>query len=245
MAKNKKKRKNDSAHVARPPPSRPFSFSAPSDGRRHVSYQDLETNPTPPVPRHMVSYADSDEEGNDHVQHKAPDAPRVQGGDLTAAEYRERIMSRESDGTYDANRAQQRTDPTYGQVGAFPGLDKQPSEPFYGPANDGLAYLRMVRSVHPSLSSSDAAINQFPCCFVNAPRAVMADSITGLKPVLFPMLLLRHHATQQLLLKTTTMHVLKRTTYLTPTRAARTTTLTPKVKRATTQMAPTSPSLHT
>ncbi|MCJ1248677.1 hypothetical protein MMC30_005895 [Trapelia coarctata] len=38
-------------------------------------------------------------------------------------------------------------DPTYGQRGAFPGLDSPTSEEelFYGPANDGLQYLRMVR----------------------------------------------------------------------------------------------------
>jgi hypothetical protein len=35
----------------------------------------------------------------------------------------------------------------YGQTGAFPGLDgEDQDEPFYGPASDGLAYLRMVRS---------------------------------------------------------------------------------------------------
>ncbi|MCJ1309229.1 hypothetical protein MMC25_002886 [Agyrium rufum] len=39
-------------------------------------------------------------------------------------------------------------DPTYGQHGAFPGLEdyRDGGEPFYGPANDGLDYLRMVRS---------------------------------------------------------------------------------------------------
>ena len=40
-----------------------------------------------------------------------------------------------------------RIDPTYGQRGAFPGLDDShtDNELFYGPANDGLEYLRMVR----------------------------------------------------------------------------------------------------
>ncbi len=41
--------------------------------------------------------------------------------------------------------AQPKIDPNYGQRGAFPGLDEGPDEPFYGPANDGLDYLRMVR----------------------------------------------------------------------------------------------------
>lgn len=49
-----------------------------------------------------------------------------------------------------------RLDPTYGQRGAFPGLDdddgngdrwgaKEEDTLFYGPASDGLEYLRMVR----------------------------------------------------------------------------------------------------
>lgn len=40
-----------------------------------------------------------------------------------------------------------RVDPTYGQRGAFPGLDEDGSDDalFYGPASDGLEYLRMVR----------------------------------------------------------------------------------------------------
>lgn len=41
-----------------------------------------------------------------------------------------------------------KVDPTYGQRGAFPGLDDDGEEGedlFYGPADDGLAYLRMVR----------------------------------------------------------------------------------------------------
>lgn len=52
-------------------------------------------------------------------------------------------------GTEDApSAAQARIDPTYGQRGAFPGLDgpvASEDELFYGPANDGLEYLRMVR----------------------------------------------------------------------------------------------------
>ncbi|KAL8937806.1 MAG: hypothetical protein Q9216_004237, partial [Gyalolechia sp. 2 TL-2023] len=44
--------------------------------------------------------------------------------------------------------SQGQVDPTYGQRGAFPGLDDAISENdlFYGPASDGLEYLRMVRS---------------------------------------------------------------------------------------------------
>ena len=39
-----------------------------------------------------------------------------------------------------------RNDPTYGQKSAFPGLDDVVGdELFYGPAEDGMEYLRMVR----------------------------------------------------------------------------------------------------
>ena len=42
--------------------------------------------------------------------------------------------------------AQSKIDPIYGQRGAFPGLDDLgEDELFYGPASDGLEYLRMVR----------------------------------------------------------------------------------------------------
>lgn len=43
--------------------------------------------------------------------------------------------------------SQGQVDPTYGQRGAFPGLDDTASDNdlFYGPARDGLEYLRMVR----------------------------------------------------------------------------------------------------
>ena len=50
-----------------------------------------------------------------------------------------------------AEDSQPRLDPTYGQRGAFPGLDEtdEADHLFYGPANDGLEYLRMVRLVAP------------------------------------------------------------------------------------------------
>ncbi|KAL9102485.1 MAG: hypothetical protein Q9187_009119, partial [Circinaria calcarea] len=47
------------------------------------------------------------------------------------------------------NETLARVDPTYGQRGAFPGLDDDSNgedQLFYGPARDGLEYLRMVRS---------------------------------------------------------------------------------------------------
>lgn len=38
-----------------------------------------------------------------------------------------------------------RNHPVYGQKSAFPGLDEAEDELFYGPAEDGMEYLRMVR----------------------------------------------------------------------------------------------------
>ena len=53
----------------------------------------------------------------------------------------------DDDNDFSANGVQPRLDPTYGQRGAFPGLDGDDgdNELFYGPAEDGLEYLRMVR----------------------------------------------------------------------------------------------------
>ncbi|OJJ51348.1 hypothetical protein ASPZODRAFT_87604 [Penicilliopsis zonata CBS 506.65] len=52
-----------------------------------------------------------------------------------------------------------RNDPLYGQKSAFPGLDDSATdELFYGPAEDGLEYLRMVRSEANSLPSLFVAV---------------------------------------------------------------------------------------
>lgn len=40
---------------------------------------------------------------------------------------------------------QPRNHPIYGQKSAFPGLDEGGDELFYGAADDGIEYLRMVR----------------------------------------------------------------------------------------------------
>ncbi|KAI5259580.1 hypothetical protein E4T42_00211 [Aureobasidium subglaciale] len=114
----KKKRKNNA-----PQPRRP----APSERRQVVSYDDIEGEAAPPIPRQKVSYgSDSD---NDDEADQAPDQ-------------RHAVVSKEAL----KERERPQTDVTYGQVGAFPGLDPRDKEPFYGPANDGLDYLRMVRS---------------------------------------------------------------------------------------------------
>ena len=55
----------------------------------------------------------------------------------------------DSDDSFDHpfSNEQPRLDQTYGQKGAFPGLDENDDELFYGPPSDGLEYLRMVRLV--------------------------------------------------------------------------------------------------
>lgn len=65
--------------------------------------------------------------------------------DGKGALYNKRARFDNADGSDDL--PQPRVDPTYGQRGAFPGLDgfHDDDELFYGPASDGLEYLRMVR----------------------------------------------------------------------------------------------------
>lgn len=116
MGKNKKKRKNTETHARRAPPS---------ERRQVISYDDIEEEAAPPVPRQKVSYGS---DSNDDDADQAPDQ-------------RHAVVSKEAL----RERERPQSDVTYGQVGAFPGLDPRDKEPFYGPANDGLDYLRMVR----------------------------------------------------------------------------------------------------
>ncbi|THY73493.1 hypothetical protein D6C86_03976 [Aureobasidium pullulans] len=113
----KKKRKNNAPHARR---------AAPAERRQVVSYDDIEGEAAPPIPRQRVSYGS---DSNDDEGEQAPDQ-------------RHAVVSKEAL----RERERPQTDVTYGQQGAFPGLDPRDKEPFYGPANDGLDYLRMVRS---------------------------------------------------------------------------------------------------
>ena len=62
------------------------------------------------------------------------------------------LEEEDSDDSFDHpfSSEQPRSDPTYGQKGAFPGLDDNEHELFYGPPSNGLEYLRMVRLVSDS-----------------------------------------------------------------------------------------------
>lgn len=67
--------------------------------------------------------------------------------DLSIYSKRSRLSNASDDSPNGASSVQPQVDPTYGQRGAFPGLDGADGEDdlFYGPASDGLQYLRMVR----------------------------------------------------------------------------------------------------
>lgn len=67
-------------------------------------------------------------------------------GPHAAQSKRARFAGEDNDINGDAASKAQ-VDPTYGQRSAFPGLDETAGEEalFYGPASDGLEYLRMVR----------------------------------------------------------------------------------------------------
>lgn len=94
--------------------------------RRQVSYADLEDEDLGDVNRsHDIRDEDEDEyeeEEQEEVETKR-DQPRQ------------------------SHTRQPRSHPIYGQKSAFPGLDDlhDSDELFYGPAEDGLEYLRMVR----------------------------------------------------------------------------------------------------
>ena len=66
--------------------------------------------------------------------------------DVESAFYKRSRLNK-PDGSDDLpTSSQPRIDPTYGQRGAFPGLDSSQNDGlYYGPASDGLEYLRMVR----------------------------------------------------------------------------------------------------
>lgn len=67
-------------------------------------------------------------------------------GPHTPHSKRARVVGEDHETNGDAASKAQ-VDPTYGQRSAFPGLDDTAEEDalFYGPASDGLEYLRMVR----------------------------------------------------------------------------------------------------
>lgn len=91
-----------------------------------------------------------------------------ESGDLPSPKRARPFSIDDSDLDYEATSAETpRINSTYGQKGAFPGLggDDGGDELFYGPANDGIEYLRMVRLVTLAFllyRASQAKICSFP-----------------------------------------------------------------------------------
>ncbi|KAK8201914.1 hypothetical protein M8818_005439 [Zalaria obscura] len=122
MGKRKRKSQNNGAAA----PAQQSHHTGPSfHARRPISYGDIDEAPASPPKRRQISYASSD------LEDEKPDNE--------SSNTKTTIHS-----TKDKPQQQPQLDVDYGQRGAFPGLDNS-NEPFYGPANDGLDYLRMVR----------------------------------------------------------------------------------------------------
>ncbi|KAG6995741.1 hypothetical protein G7Y79_00042g078460 [Physcia stellaris] len=106
---------------------------------------------------------------------------------MNAKRYRTSESEIDSDALSKAS--QPRMDPTYGQRGAFPGLnDSNPDDPlFYGPASDGLEYLRMVRSeakgVPNLLVAKSSAEEQIEGDFSNATLGYYVDGAYTAAPI--------------------------------------------------------------
>jgi hypothetical protein len=78
---------------------------------------------------------------------KSKQSQQQQGGGGGQSSKRSRIDHDDDGPKFDAPRGY--IDPNTGQRGAFPGLEGF-DEDFYGPPQDGLDYLRMVRCVPPA-----------------------------------------------------------------------------------------------
>jgi hypothetical protein len=85
---------------------------------------------------------------------KRKSAPSYSNGQAQSKRYRPSPPNYDYNSDDDGNtskkyNASARLDPETGQRGAFPGLDPddgaEDEQLFYGPADDGLQYLRMVR----------------------------------------------------------------------------------------------------
>ncbi|KAL2054611.1 hypothetical protein ABVK25_004914 [Lepraria finkii] len=104
--------------------------------------------------------------------------------------YNKRSRLNQADGSDDSPSSQAKIDPTYGQRGAFPGLDDDVEDGlFYGPASDGLEYLRMVRSeakTVPNLlvaPSSPAFHSQRENLYEDYPQGYYADGAYTALPI--------------------------------------------------------------
>jgi hypothetical protein len=104
--------------------------------RQQVLYDDLDesTNSNPPIATRSNNVEENEIDASEHEDGEA------------------NLNNKRNNTTINKQNAQQRhhqhprVDPVYGQRSAFPGLDDEGSdELLYGPPEDGLEYLRLVR----------------------------------------------------------------------------------------------------
>lgn len=105
--------------------------------RQQISYDDLEDSTcTPPVVRPEPTRNEPEDVG---------DASENNGEGVNLGHDSKNQISNKQNNRQRHNQ-QPRVDPVYGQRSAFPGLDDAGSdELLYGPPEDGLEYLRLVR----------------------------------------------------------------------------------------------------
>lgn len=119
-----------------------ISQNSPKRTRRET----VEANHVKPIPNsNELNYDDDDDAGDGDGEISSNYNPETVADSSSTG--REVLLARPP-------RQKPRTDPIYGQCSAFPGLDDggdggagDATELFYGPAEDGLEYLRMVRYV--------------------------------------------------------------------------------------------------
>jgi hypothetical protein len=116
------------------------------DKRKQGASTELEnTSASPKRVRRQVSYADLEDEdlGEVNRSHNTRDEDE---NEYEEEQGQEEVETK-SDQPHQSPSRHPRSHPVYGQKSAFPGLDDLdgPGELFYGPAEDGLEYLRMVR----------------------------------------------------------------------------------------------------
>lgn len=106
--------------------------------RQQISYDDLnDSSHTPPVVRPEPTRNEPEEDVSDASENEGEGANPGHGSKNTTSNKQNNRQR---------HNQQPRVDPVYGQRSAFPGLDDVGTdELLYGPPEDGLEYLRLVR----------------------------------------------------------------------------------------------------
>ena len=85
--------------------------------------------------------------GNSNMSRKRRNTSSPEPDDTPSPKSRDLECDWDGSDADDDSREAPHVDAFSGQIGAFPGLGKDNGELFYGPASDGIDYLRMVRLV--------------------------------------------------------------------------------------------------